>query len=123
MAGTGGRTARVVGTVLGVLLMGSGIAKLAGESHQVTSFLAWGLPTWFRYLVGTFEIIGGALLAVPATAPIGSLILSTIMVGALWTHAVNHDALHIAPAAVLLPVTLWLFQQNRSRAIRLLGGA
>lgn len=121
MAGPGGRTTRVIGIALGMIIMGGGIAKLAGESHQVASFLGWGLPIWFLRLVGTFEVIGGILLAIPDTTPIGSLVLSTILVGALWAHAANRDWLHIAPAAILLPLMLWLFRQSRDRAVRLLG--
>ena len=87
MAKSSSRTMSVVATVLGLMMAVSGLTKLTGESHQVAMFAMVGLPNWFLALVGTFEVIGGILLLVPAATPIGSLILSTIMVGALWAHA------------------------------------
>ena len=96
--------------------------KLAGQPGQVAAFAGWGLPAWFRALVGTFEVLGGALLIVPTTTPLGSLILSTIMVGAVWAHAANGEWPHMVPAFVLLTVFLTIFRTNRARAMRLLGG-
>jgi putative oxidoreductase len=123
MARSNGRAMLVLSAVLGVMLMGSGVAKLAGESHQVASFTVWGLPRWFLVLVGTFEFFGGLLLAVPATTPIGSLILSTIVVGALWTHVSHGEWTHAVPGVIVLTLLLLVFFRNRGRAIRLLGGA
>jgi len=68
-------------------------------------------------------VLGGILLTVPATTPVGSLILSTIMVGALWAHAANSEWPQLAPVGVLLTLFLVIFRSNRSRAVRLLGGA
>lgn len=117
------RIVTVLAVVLGVLLTGSGVSKLVGETHQVTSFALWGLPVWFRVLVGTFEIIGGVLLVVPLTRPIGSLILGTVMVGALWTHVVFADWPHLVPVSVLLTLCLFVLYGSRATARRLLGGA
>jgi putative oxidoreductase len=109
--------------VLGIVMIGGGLSKLSGESHQAAMFLLHGLPHWFLVLVGTSEIVGGLLLLVPATAPIGSLVLSTIMVGALWTHAVHGEWIDLIPVAVLLLFFLLIFGRNRPRAVQLLGGA
>ncbi len=122
MTRSGNRTMAVVAALLGVLMIGSGTMKLAGETSQVTSFAAFGLAPWFRVLVGTFEVIGGILMAVPATTPIGSLILSTIVVGALWAHAAHMEFSRMIPAGIMLTLFLWVFRRNRSRAIELLGG-
>jgi uncharacterized membrane protein YphA (DoxX/SURF4 family) len=113
----------VVATVLGVMMAVSGLTKLAGESHQVAMFAMVGLPNWFLALVGTFEVIGGILLLVPAATPIGSLVLSTIMVGALWTHAARGEWINLLPVGVLLTLFLMIFRHNQSRAAQLLGGA
>jgi uncharacterized membrane protein YphA (DoxX/SURF4 family) len=116
------RTLSVVATVLGLMMAVSGLTKLAGESHQVAMFAMVGLPNWFLALVGTFEVIGGILLLVPAATPIGSLILSTIMVGALWTHAAQGEWIKLLPVSVLLLLLLAIFRRNRSRAVQLLEG-
>jgi uncharacterized membrane protein YphA (DoxX/SURF4 family) len=123
MAQSTSRGIGILATVLGVVMIGGGVSKLAGESHQVAMFAQVGLPSWFLALVGTFEVIGGILLAVPAFTPAGSLILSTIMVGALWTHAAQGEWVKLVPVSVLLALFLLIFQRNRARAIRLLGAA
>jgi len=117
------RIVPVLAALLGLAMIAGGSLKVVGESHQIAAFAAWGLPSWFRTLVGTFEVLGGILLTVPATTPVGSLILSTIMVGALWAHAANSEWPQLAPVGVLLTLFLVIFRSNRSRAVRLLGGA
>jgi uncharacterized membrane protein YphA (DoxX/SURF4 family) len=123
MAKSANRTMSVVATVLGLMMAVSGLTKLTGESHQVAMFAMVGLPDWFLALVGTFEVIGGILMLVPAATPIGSLILSTIMVGALWTHAAHREWINLLPVGVLLTLFLLIFRRNQSRAAQLLGGA
>ena len=54
---------RGVSVLLGVAMIAGGTAKLVGPAPIVESFVKWGLPDWFRVLVGTFELIGGVLLA------------------------------------------------------------
>ena len=122
MDGSRNRVLSIVAVVLGVAMVGSGLSKLAGESHQVTSFALFGLPPWFRALVGTFEIVGALLLFARATRPAGSLVLSTIMVGALWAHLAHAEWLNLLPVGLLLTLFLAIFWHNRPRAVRLLGG-
>jgi len=122
MTQTRSRLVSALSMLLGVVMVGGGAVKLAAVPSQVVAFAGWGLPAWFRALVGTFEILGGILLVVSATRPAGSLILSTIMVGALWAHAANGEWPHLVPVAVLLTVFLTIFRVNRAQARRLLGG-
>jgi uncharacterized membrane protein YphA (DoxX/SURF4 family) len=121
MTNTKRRITSVLAVLLGVVMIAGGTVKLAGAAGQAAAFAAWGLPSWFRALVGTFEVIGGLLLAVPATTPVGSLVLSTIMVGAIWAHAANGEWPHLVPVVVLLTILLTLFRVNRVRAAHLLG--
>ena len=121
MAQSTNRGIGILSAVLGMVMIGSGVSKLAGESHQVAMFAQVGLPSWFLALVGTFEVIGGILLAIPLSTPAGSLILSTIMVGALWAHAANGEWAELIPASILLALFLLIFRRNRPRAIQLLG--
>jgi uncharacterized membrane protein YphA (DoxX/SURF4 family) len=112
----------VVAMMLGLVMAASGVMKLVGESHQVAMFASVGLPNWFLALVGTFEVIGGILLVVPMTTPVGSLILSTIMVGALWTHAAQREWVKLLPVSILLAMFLIIFRRNSWRSVKLLGG-
>jgi len=118
-----GRVFMGIAVLLGIVMIGGGAAKLLGQSGQIAAFARWGLPPWFRALVGTFEVVGGIGLVLPASRPAGSIILATIMVGALWAHAANGEYPDLIPAAVLLALFLAIFQRNRTRAIQLLGGA
>lgn len=120
---TNTRIVAALAILLGLAMAGGGAMKLAGQSGQVAAFSDLGLPAWFRVLVGTFEVLGGVLVIVPATIPAGSLILSTILVGALWAHAAHGEWAHAVPAVVLLPLFLTIFRANRARAIQMLGGA
>jgi uncharacterized membrane protein YphA (DoxX/SURF4 family) len=117
------RIVGVLSVLLGLAMIGGGVMKLAGQSGQVAAFNAIGLPTWFRVLVGTFEVLGGVLVIVPTTTPAGSLILSTILVGALWAHLANGEWSHAVPVVLLLTLFLAIFRVNRGRAVQLLGGA
>jgi len=117
------RWIRVVAVLLGLALGGGGASKLASQSTQVTHFIGWGLPHWFLMLVGTFEVIGGVLLALPPSRPVGSLVLSTIMVGALWTHVAHAEWAETAPVVLVFALLMVIFRGTRARAIRLLGGA
>jgi putative oxidoreductase len=122
MARSGSRTMSIITMVLGVVMSISGITKLIGEAHQVAMFTLVGLPHWFLMLVGTFELVGGILLLVPRTTPVGSLILATIMIGALWAHVAQGEWVNLVPVTVLLTVFLLVFRSSRTRAVQLLGG-
>jgi uncharacterized membrane protein YphA (DoxX/SURF4 family) len=117
------RISRGVSVLVGVVMIAGGAVKLVGPAPIVASFVKWGLPAWFRILVGTFEVLGGLLLALPATMPIGGVILATIMVGACWTHAANGEWSQTLPSGILLLLLLSILARNRTRAIQLLGGA
>ena len=118
---TKSRVISALAILLGIAMIGGGAMKLSGQPTQVEAFTALGLPEWFRVLVGTFEVIGGLLVIVPRTIPAGSLILSTILVGALWAHVVHAEWSQAVPAVILLPLLLTIFHANRGRAVQLLG--
>jgi uncharacterized membrane protein YphA (DoxX/SURF4 family) len=121
MAQTRNRVVSGLAVLLGLLMIGGGAVKLVGVPGPAADFAALGLPVWFRFLVGTFEVLGGILLIVPATIPPGSLILATIMVGALWAHAANGQWPSLVPVGILLLLFLTIFRVNRSQTLRLLG--
>src|SRR5262245_47651306 len=119
---TKSRIVAALAVLLALAMIGGGALKLVGQSGQVAAFDGLGLPAWFRALVGTFEVIGGLLVIVPSTTPAGTLILSTILVGALWAHVAHGEWAQAVPVIVLLTLFLTIFRANRNRAIHLLGG-
>src|SRR5262249_35756548 len=108
--------------VLGLTMIAIGTTKLIGMAFQVAGFAGWGLPPWFRMLVGTFEVVGGLLLAIPLTSPLGCVILSTIMIGAIWTHISFAEWTRLVAPTVLLMLFVLLFRTSSAQALRLLGG-
>ena len=82
---------------------------LPGESFfgppYSEKFVEWGYPSWFRFVVGSGELVGAILLTIPRRRFLGAALLSVILVGAVVTHVVNQDPLGESLAA---PVTLAL---------------
>jgi uncharacterized membrane protein YphA (DoxX/SURF4 family) len=68
-------------------------------------FVGWGYPSWFRFVVGLGELIGGILLIIPRYRFVGCLLLGVILQGAIVTHVVNANPLGESIAA---PMTLLL---------------
>jgi len=88
------------------------IGKLAHDADMRQFFLSSGLPVWFLYFIMIAETAGAIGLLVKKTVAPAALGLAVIMVGAIATHAHNHDpfsdsleALHLL---ILLCATLLL---------------
>ena len=112
MTASGLATAGLLG-LLGLVMAGEGLVKLAGTDSQVDGFRAFGYPQWFRLVVGGLELLGAAGLLVglvvtsSALVLSGSAVVSTVLVGALATHVRADDSVaEMAPAAVLLVTAL-----------------
>ena len=66
---------------------------------------------WLMPLVGTAEVLGGLLFAIPKTRALGAIVIFPVMVGILL-----HDTI-IEPsampiAAVLMLINLWMIGDN-----------
>jgi putative oxidoreductase len=100
----------------GMFLMSS-FGKLSANPQMVALFNAMG-GQWFRYFTGLTELVGAALLLIPALSGVGGLLLSAVMVGALITHALIGGS-PIA-ALVLLAAMGFVAWGRRDRTLRLL---
>jgi putative oxidoreductase len=74
-----------VKALLAVAFLGAGGAKLFGVPMMVEIFKQVGVGQWFRYLIGSLELIGAAAVLIPATAGFGGALLACIMIGAILT--------------------------------------
>jgi len=63
-----------------------------GPSYS-TKFVGWGYPAWFRFFVGSGEILGAILLLMPRYRFHGAALLFIILTGAVITHFVNVSSL------------------------------
>ncbi len=106
--------------VVGVIFVASGVAHL-GLTLFADLFQTYGLPYWFLLLVGSFLTLGGALLLVPGTAPVGGLIIGTIMVGAVWTHLAHLEFVQAVGPVLYLLACLTIIWRRKDETLALLG--
>ncbi|MBW4565082.1 MAG: DoxX family protein [Mojavia pulchra JT2-VF2] len=89
-------------TLLAALFVFVGVLKLTGAEQLVAQFTKFGLPSWFRLLVGVAEIGGAGLLIVPRTTTVGASILGVLMIGCVLLHFKSAEAAESIPALVLI---------------------
>jgi len=81
----------------GVFLLVGG-AKLIGRHDMVALFQDIGVGQWFRYVTGTIEITGAALLIVPRLTGGSAILLGGLMIAATL---IEFAVLHRPPVAAL----------------------
>ena len=94
--------------------------KLLGSADMIALFDAVGVGQWFRYVTGSLELLGALLLIIPGRAAFGSVLLASVMAGAVVAHL---TVLHTAPTAplVLLALTALISWGRRTQRASLLG--
>lgn len=95
--------------LLALAFMGAGFAKVTGQEMMIQSFTLFGLPDWFRMLIGGLEIVGGILLLLPISTGPAAFGLSIIMVGAIACHAMFTPISGAIPATVLLLLLTYIY--------------
>jgi putative oxidoreductase len=108
------RWERPVRWLSGAIFVIFGIGKFSSHGHEVASFQTYGLPSpdAFVYLVGTLEIVGGALLIAGLLVRPVAMVLAGNMVGAIAVSGVGQGeawpSLTLAPALlVAMLFLLW----------------
>lgn len=103
--------------LLALAFAAAGTAKLYGVPMLVEEFEHIGLGQWFRYLTGTLEIFGAALIIIPSTVAFGAALLCCIMIGAIFTHVFVIGGSPL-PAIVLLALSAIVAYAKRSMILR-----
>ncbi len=75
-----------------------GGAKLIGRPDMIALFRDIGFGQWFRYVTGTIEVAGAALLVVPMLSGASALLLGSVMIVATL---IELFVLHRPPVAAL----------------------
>lgn len=104
--------------LFGLMMINSGLNKflnympmpeMSEEMMQIIgSFMA---IKWIFPLVAIIEIVGGALIAIPRTRALGSLVILPVMVGIIVHHLV-HDLAGIGIALILFAINIWVIVAN-----------
>lgn len=91
----------ILSSLVALVFLAAGGAKLAGTAVMVEMFGKVGLGQWFRYLTGFLEVAGAIGLLMPRYAFYAAVLLASVMLGAIIAEvAVLGDS--PAPAAALL---------------------
>ena len=104
----------------GLILLGSGTAKLLGVPAVVQQLDSYGFDGTIP-LVGTLELLSGLLLLTPRLRSVGFVFASAFLGGAIATHVQHHQPFAGVPAFFVLvltwagvwleyPVSLWSFR-------------
>jgi uncharacterized membrane protein YphA (DoxX/SURF4 family) len=110
-----------LGWVLGVLpcllLVMSGVMKIAQPGDFLDQFTKMGYPAQTALAIGVVELVCTALYLIPQTAVLGAILLTGYMGGAIATH-VRVEEMFVVQ--FLIGVVLWLGLYLREPRLRAL---
>lgn len=83
----------------------------SGAANMREEFRAYGLPTWFMYLIGAAKMVIAALLIIglwiPAVVMPAAAVLAVLMIGAVSMHVKVRDAfIRTVPALLMLAMAV-----------------
>lgn len=80
-----------------VAFVGAGLFNAIGTRATQDDFARWGYPRWWCRVAGGLEILGAALIALPASRGIGMALGSVIIAAATATILRRREFSHLAP--------------------------
>lgn len=110
----------IASAVVAGIMMIAGWAKVADAEMLVHNFSKWGYPHWFRYAVGTLEIVASVLLLIPKFRVYGASVIGGLMVGAVWTHVAAGEYFMIPIPGILLVLSGIILFSERSNLLKIL---
>lgn len=83
----------------------------SGAANMREEFRAYGLPTWFMYVIGTAKMVIAALLIIGLWIPVvvmpAAAVLAVLMIGAVSMHVKVRDAfIRTVPALLMLAMAV-----------------
>lgn len=97
---------KLVTTLITLIFVASGGAKLLGLEFELDAFERWGYPIWFMYLTGIIEVAAGSAIWIKPLRFIASVGLNGVMIGAMTTHLVNSEWPMLGVALAIFLLTL-----------------
>ncbi|MBR0656931.1 DoxX family protein [Plastoroseomonas arctica] len=112
---------RVITALVVAFMLFNSIIKLLVLGPVVESFTELGLPLHLAVPIGVIELVATLLYAVPRTAPLGAVLLTAVMGGAIATHLrLGSPLLSHTLFGVWLGALMWLGVWLRDPALRAL---
>ncbi|MEM1438710.1 MAG: DoxX family protein [Pseudomonadota bacterium] len=90
--------------LVSLILIGGGLAKLAGQQEALGSFEALGLATGFATFVGIAELSGAVGLWIRQTSMWAAIGISIVMAGAIYYHVLFTPLVGALPAFLVLSI-------------------
>lgn len=81
-------------------LFGAGLYNAIGTAATQGSFVRWGYPRWWSTLTGGLEVASAALIALPASRPIGLALGAAIISAAVLTVLRHREFSHLVPLGI-----------------------
>jgi uncharacterized membrane protein YphA (DoxX/SURF4 family) len=106
---------RVLSALPVLLLLMSTVMKLTGSPQLTEGFAKLGYPDSLAFGLGICELVCTLLYIIPRSAPLGAILLTGYLGGAIATHLRIGDPI-IAP--IILGVMIWGGLYLRDRRIR-----
>lgn len=107
----------VASGLLCALYLFASSGKLLSDPQAVEGFRKVGYSDGFRLFIGTCELLGGIALLIPRLAFWAAIGLLILMLGAVYTHLANSDAVHMGPAVVALVLLAFIARARRTQAL------
>jgi uncharacterized membrane protein YphA (DoxX/SURF4 family) len=95
--------------LVAVAYLAFGFSKVGGSEQAVTFFDEIGWGDWFRYLIGTLELLAAVALLIPRIVLLAALTMAVLIVESIVAHAALGDAngiVFVVPLA-LVSVIAW----------------
>lgn len=108
---------RVCQTLLVLVFLTAGFAKLLSAEQMVDSFDDIGAGQWLRYVVGVIEITGAVGLIVPRLVGLAALGLVSLMIAAMITNVVIDAFSLLAVVLFVLAVMVAWGRRDRTMAL------
>jgi putative oxidoreductase len=123
LAGPRATSFLVLQVLLAAVLLNAGIGKYAGDTGPVETFDQVGVGQWFRYVIGTIEIISGAGLLIAPIAGLAALAAGSVLIGAVAMEVLVLDPGNPITPAILLALLALVAWHHRARTMTLLARA
>ena len=108
--------------IVGISFIAVGLLKyLSLEPELKAVFVRANYPTWFYYIIGGVEMLGGILVLMTASATkrLGSALIGVVMLGALVTRYLLHEPpiRFIMPGIILVIAILISFDFGMKKEV------